>query len=159
MAEPATVSVIGFDYSDTSGEPRDQTAEHAKRVRDFSVKLAETIGADANLDIVSLPCSQAAKMCTRGSIDADAPLSEARDAGADYLVFGGIQKMSTLVGWGRVDVLDVEADRLIVDRVLSFRGDNDAAFEQAARFAAKDIVRTLSGDPEEINEAAGRKLR
>ncbi|MDY8108777.1 DUF2380 domain-containing protein [Fulvimarina sp. 2208YS6-2-32] len=142
-AEPMKLTVIGFDYSDSSGEPRDQTEEHEQRIKAFSEWLARDISRDERFEIVHLPCVERHN-CTRETALAEDILSEARTAGADYLVFGGIHKMSTLVGGGRIDVLDVKEDRLVIDRVISFRGDNDAAFERAAEFAAKDIVKTLT---------------
>jgi len=156
-AQAATLSVIGFDYSDTSGEARDQTEEHAGRVKAFRVWLRDKIAERDGLRIVELPCLSASA-CTRGSTAPEALLAEAREAGADYLVFGGIQKMSTLVGWGRIDVLDVKTNRIVFDRVLTFRGDTDNAFERAARFAAKDIVKTLANQ-EDGQAQSGRVAR
>ncbi|SMC99767.1 Protein of unknown function [Fulvimarina manganoxydans] len=151
----ASVAVIGFDYSDSSGELEDQSAEHAERVAAFRRQLRDGIIASERFEAVELPCVETSG-CTRGSARADHLLKEAREAGADYLVFGSIHKMSTLVGSGRVDVLDVERDRILIDRILSFRGDNDDAFARAAGFAAKDIVKTLAEGETARQREAGR---
>ena len=152
---PASVAVIGFDYSDSSGEVEDQSAEHAARVAAFRHQLRDGITASGRFRAVELPCVETSG-CTRGTARADHLLKEAREAGANYLVFGSIHKMSTLVGGGRVDVLDVESDRILIDRILSFRGDNDDAFARAAGFAAKDIVKTLAEGDAARQRQAGR---
>jgi hypothetical protein len=48
--------------------------------------------------------------------------------------------MSTLVQFAKVQVLDLKLDRLIFERLLTFRGDNDAAWDHAQRFVVRDIV-------------------
>ncbi|MCB8838016.1 DUF2380 domain-containing protein [Aurantimonas sp. VKM B-3413] len=141
---PATVAVIAFDYVDTSGEARDQTKEHADRLAAFRTRLRDRLVEGPDFRPVELSCLDRSG-CSAETTPPAELLKEARSAGADFLVFGGIHKMSTLVGWGRVDVLDVAADKLVSDRIISFRGDTDEAFDRAAEFAAKDILTTLGG--------------
>ncbi len=159
-AEP-TVAVAHFDYTDTSGEVRDQTAEHAARLKAFRSRLETRLAEGGTYVAVDLGCPSA-DACSLGTLRAEPLLRRAREAGADYLVFGEVHKMSTLVGFGRIDVLDVDADRLVFDRVISFRGDTDEAFDRAADFAATDILRTLA-EPSTAHAGAangpGRGLR
>ena len=152
----ATVAVIAFDYVDTSGEARDQTQEHASRLADFRTKLRDGLGQDPAFHPVELSCLGRSG-CSAATTPPDTLLKEARDDGVDFLVFGGIHKMSTLVGWGRVDVLDVAANRLVSDRIISFRGDSDEAFDRAAEFAAKDILKTLGNS--RAADASGERKR
>src|SRR5260370_40676484 len=42
---PAQIAVIDFDYLDSSGEPRDQTAEHRARMAAFMSKLRADLAA------------------------------------------------------------------------------------------------------------------
>jgi len=156
-AEPETFAVARFDYKDTSGEPQDQTAEHEARVAAFGTRIRENLTGEGVYGLVELDCLGTDE-CSLETLGGKKLLAAAQRAEADYLVFGSIQKMSTLVGWGRVDVLDVAKDRILFDRVISFRGDNDAAFERAADFVSKDIVRTLA-EPEEGAQAAERGIR
>ncbi|WAP70339.1 DUF2380 domain-containing protein [Jiella pelagia] len=142
-AEEPTVAVANFDYTDTSGEVRDQTAEHEARLEAFRSRLETRLADGGPYVPVALGCPSE-QACSLGTLRAQLLLRRARDAGADYLVFGEVHKMSTLVGFGRIDVLDVEADRLVFDRVISFRGDTDEAFDRAADFVADDILRTLA---------------
>ena len=39
------------------------------------------------------------------------------------VLYGGVHKMSTLVQWASVELIDVEANKLLDDRSLTFRGD------------------------------------
>ncbi len=55
------------------------------------------------------------------------------------LVYGGIHKVSTLIQEAVVQMVDVEQDRLVVDRRISFRGDTDDAWRRAAAFAATSL--------------------
>ncbi|WP_167591846.1 DUF2380 domain-containing protein [Jiella endophytica] len=136
-----TIAVAAFDYEDTSGEVRDQTAEHAARLKAFRQALEDGLTGD-RYAAVSLGCIDT-EACSVGTKRPAPLLEEARKAGADYFVFGEVHKMSTLVGFGRVDVLDVAEDRLVFDRVITFRGDSDAAFAHAADFVVKDVLKTL----------------
>ena len=152
------VAVVGFDYSDTSGEIRDQRAEHAARVASFRTDLRNGLTAGGRFTAVELACP-AATSCSLATTPPQQLLTAARQAGADFIVFGALHKMSTLVGWGRVDVLEVASGKLVFDRVLSFRGDNDEAFGRAADFAAADILRTLTPAASGEQERPARGIR
>ena len=161
IAETQTVAVAKFDYTDTSGEIRDQAAEHAARLKAFRSRLETGLAADGSYVPISLGCIEE-DACSLGTLRPELMLRRAREAGADYLVVGEVHKMSTLVGFGRVDVLDVGADRIVFDRVISFRGDTDDAFDRAADFVVKDILRTLAEPAAQNAEAdkdGGRGLR
>jgi hypothetical protein len=56
------------------------------------------------------------------------------------LVFGGIHKMSTLVQFAKVQVLDLKLDKLVFERLLTFRGHSDDAWDHAQRFVVRYIV-------------------
>jgi hypothetical protein len=56
-----------------------------------------------------------------------------------------VHKMSTLVQWAKTQLIDVEEDRLIDDRWLSFRGDDDESWRRAERFLVKKLVQTRVG--------------
>jgi len=130
-----TVAIAGFDYTDTSGEIRDQRAEHATRLTVFLHPLqTELAGKESR--VLILGCAPA---CTARDTAPDILLASARDAGATMLVYGGIHKVSTLIQEAVVQMVDVEQDRLVVDRRISFRGDTDDAWRRAAAFAATSL--------------------
>ena len=136
--EPIPVAVAEFDYIDTSGEPEDQRAKHAAQLQSFAESIRAGLESSGKYRAVPLLCEP--MPCRAGELDAEALIAAARKAGAQQLVFGGIHKMSTLVQFAKVQVLDLKLDRLIFERLLTFRGDNDAAWDHAQRFVVRDIV-------------------
>ncbi|WP_138918796.1 DUF2380 domain-containing protein, partial [Nitrospirillum viridazoti] len=69
-----------------------------------------------------------------------AALAEAaRRAGARVLVLGDVHKTSTLLLSTKVQVLDLQTNRLLLDRFLSFRGDNDEAWRRMTHFIAREL--------------------
>ncbi len=66
-------------------------------------------------------------------------VAAAKRAGARLILYGGIHKMSTLVQLAKVQVVDIEADRLIDNRSLTFRGDTDDAWQKAEAFIVEEL--------------------
>jgi hypothetical protein len=133
--EPAALAVADFEFKDTSGEVRDQTAEHEARLEAFGVALHDALSE--KIDLVELPCQ--AERCTikdPGLVDLS---RQARTARAKYLLIGQMHKMSTLVGWVKFAVLDLNGNKPVCDRYLTYRGDTDEAWRRAAEFTARDI--------------------
>ncbi len=138
-AEKPILAVADFDFSDTSGEPLDQSAEHRRRLADFSTYLRQQLTELGGFAIADLPCQ--GKQCTATDPGFLALSAFAKNAGADYLVIGIIRKTSTLIGWVEYSVLDVDDSRSICGRLVSYRGDTDEAWRRAARFSADQVVR------------------
>jgi hypothetical protein len=136
-AAGAAVAVADFDYSDTSGEATDQTAEHGARMAIFAALLRENV-AQHDYRVVRPTCPQ--PTCTAVSMAPGDLVAAARRDGARYLVYGGIRKMSTLVQWGEVQLFDVEREQLVMRRTVTFRGDTDTAFRRAADFVGATVT-------------------
>jgi hypothetical protein len=137
---PATevlgVTIEDFSYLDTSGEPTDQTAAHQRRLQAFMAALREDVGAERRYRLVPSSTDDRA-------IPAERIQAAARD-GARFLIVGGIQKMSTLVQWAKVAVIDVGTNRVLFEKTYSFRGDNDEAWDRARTFISRDIRGALA---------------
>lgn len=127
-ADDASVGVAldDFSYQDTSGEPANQVAAHEKRLAAFMAALRRDIVADRRYRLV--PSVQ---------------------DGAAFKVIGGIQKTSTLVQWAKVAVIDVGARKVVMDKLYTFRGDNDESWERAEIFVSREVVAAL-GKPAPI---------
>jgi len=138
-ANPAAkpIAVVDFDYHDTSGEARDQGAEHRARLGAFMAKLRADLGADPRFPVVSIACAN--PPCTAGNIPPEALIDAARKAGAHALLYGEIHKMSTLVQWAKVQLVDVAADKLLDDKLVTFRGDTDEAWLRAEAFIVEEL--------------------
>jgi uncharacterized protein DUF2380 len=138
---PIAVAVADFDYFDTSGEVVDQSAEHRARVASFAALLRDNLAAQDGYRVVRLECSD--PPCTANSLSQDLFIAAARKAGARLVVYGGIRKMSTLVQWGEIQLLDLEAEKLLMRRTVTFRGDNDAAYRHAADFVGNTLKESM----------------
>lgn len=121
-AEPAIgVAMDDFSYTDTSAEPANQTVAHERRLAGFMAALRRDIGADQRYRL--MPSAQ---------------------DGAAFKVIGGIQKTSTLVQWAKVAVIDANAKKIVMDKLYTFRGDNDESWERAEMFVSREIMAALA---------------
>ncbi len=140
-ATPLTIVVADFDYVDTSGEARDQSAEHKARVAHFAELVRENLSAQGDYRVLPFDCPQ--HPCTPISMGSDDFIAAAGRSGARFVIYGGIHKMSTLVQNGLVEVLDLQNEKLLLKRTVSFRGDNDEAFSRAAAFVGQTVREAL----------------
>ena len=129
--------VADFSYFDTSGEARDQTADHAARLKAFNEKIRTDLAEAKTYNLVSLSCQGT---CPPADTSLPGLVKEARRAGADVVIFGAIHKESTLVQWAKVTVVDVRTERVIADRLVTFRGDSGEAWSRAESFIARELV-------------------
>lgn len=143
-AERIPIAIADLDYVDTSGEMRNQQAEHEVRLRAFINALRVDLDGEGHYRTITLECAQ--PLCTAGSKAGPDLVESARAAGARLLLFGGIHKMSTLVQYAKVLVIDLHANKLVYDRLISFRGDSDESWQRAERFLSNDLrsANTLS---------------
>jgi Protein of unknown function (DUF2380) len=136
--KPPGLAVAEMDYVDTSGEVIDQSADHRRRLRAFEASLRSDLTASGKLRSVVLDCPPNA--CSVGDIDANQLIAKAHAAGADFLLISAFHKVSTLVQWAKFDMIDVKAQKLSFERLVSFRGDNDEAWRRAEAFIARDFM-------------------
>lgn len=136
-AAPVPIAVADFDYADTSGEVRDQRAEHAERLQAFGRSIRVDLARSGKYRVVELKCQPGP--CSAGQMPPEELVQQARQAGARLLLYGGVHKMSTLIQFAKVQMVDVEADKLIFDRLVTFRGDTDDAWARAEQFLAREL--------------------
>jgi hypothetical protein len=135
--EPLTLAVANFDFRDTSGEVEDQTAEHEARLTAFVLTVREKLTERSKISIISLACQN--EQCTPREPGIAELSKQAKMAGANYLLIGEVHKMSTLVGWAKYALLDLNTNKPTCDRFISYRGDTDESWNRAAIFVAGDI--------------------
>ena len=134
---PVALAVLDLDYVDTSGEPTDQTAAHQRRAADFVSALQRDLAANGRYRVVPMSCGS--EPCEPVMNPAELQKA-ARAAGARFVLLGGVHKMSTLVQWAKIQVADEEQGRIVFDRLLTFRGDTDEAWQRAEFFVARDVL-------------------
>jgi hypothetical protein len=138
-AEPTVpVAVANFDFLDTSGEPVDQSETHKRRLKALSDFLREQLAASGKFKLVKLPCE--ASQCTAADPGFEPLARQAKQAGARFVVIGAVEKTSTLIGWVKYSVLDVDDQRAICGELITYRGDTDESWRRAAKFSAGQIV-------------------
>jgi hypothetical protein len=136
-AQPVALAVLDLDYVDTSGEPTDQTAVHQRRAADFVSALQRDLVANGQYRVVPMSCGS--EPCEPVTNPAELQKA-ARAAGARFVLLGGVHKMSTLVQWAKIQIADEEQGRVVFDRLLTFRGDTDEAWQKAESFVARDVL-------------------
>lgn len=145
LASPATAAekkshilVLDFELSDTSGEPADQKADHARRLALMRDEIAR--GLEASQLYVVEPREKIAPELDR--ILAATYLRScngceftlAEKAGADLVMLGEVNKISTLILSMRIVAKDVRTRAVVFSQGFDFRGDTDAGWLRAAKF-------------------------
>ena len=105
QATSLPIAILEFDYLDTSGEVRDQSATHARCWSGLHARCAMIFERVSDMWWLG---SRAIRTRARSPGPIHRTLAAARQAGAKFLLFGGIHKMSTLVQWAKVQVVDVD---------------------------------------------------
>jgi hypothetical protein len=138
QGEVPALAVAEIQYSDTSGEGIDQSADHVRRLRAFEVSLRTDLAAGGKIRNVTLDCPPNA--CSVGDIDIAQLVDKAQAAGAAYLLVSSFHKVSTLVQWAKFDIVDVKTRNVVFNRLVTFRGDNDTAWRHAESFVVREIL-------------------
>jgi hypothetical protein len=136
-AAAVPIAVIDFDYQDTSGEVGDQAARHRAQMAAFMSKLRADLAASGKYAPVAIACGD--PPCTATSMTPAALIEAAKQTGAHLLLYGKVQKMSTLIQWGKMQVVDLVDDRLVSDKMVTFRGDTDEAWRRAEAFLVEEL--------------------
>lgn len=144
FAAPTPIALVDLDYRDTSGEPHDQSAEHETNVRLFMKTLGEDLEATGHFAVVPIQCDPAP--CSINRTDAETLLNAAKDAGAKLMLYGDIHKVSTLIQFVKVQVIDVERDASLMSESISFRGDDQRAWMRLEKFLVKRLLEKLVKD-------------
>jgi len=138
QATTPIIAVAEIHYVDTSGEVIDQGPDHRRRLREFEAALRSDLVASGKMANAALECPPNA--CSVGDLNDAQLLDKAKEAGATHLLIGRFHKMSTLIQQAKFDIIDVKARKMVFDRYITFRGDNDAAWRHAESFVARQIL-------------------
>ncbi|MCK0209263.1 DUF3280 domain-containing protein [Starkeya koreensis] len=133
------VAIADIGFTDSSGEARDQGAEHETRRLALTRELRSGIEGE-DLGSLALTCAGACRLDAEG---VDELRRRAGAAGAAYVLVGSVHKMSTLVMSMRVAVLEAGSGKLVMERLLSFRGDNDEGWRHAGAYVTREVAAAL----------------
>jgi len=136
---------LDFEIVDTSNEPGDKRADHARRlrlVRDWIATELDARKIYKNIDIGrvrakldAILAGQYLRTCNGCELDL------ARDVDADFVLLGKFNKISTLIGTLDLLIRDAKTGEVVQARTLGFRGDTDQAWLRAASFYVGEIAR------------------
>ncbi|MCI0598142.1 MAG: DUF3280 domain-containing protein [Beijerinckiaceae bacterium] len=132
------LAIVDFSYNDTSGEPADQRAIHRTRLVAFMQSIIDDLTRGGKYRLVSLACGP--DPCSITQTPSAQIIDKASKAGARLLLFGGIHKMSTLIQWAKVQAVDLKTEKLVFDRLFTFRGDTDEAWRRAEAFVVEQMA-------------------
>jgi len=136
--EATPLAIVEFNYSDTSGEPANQLALHQAWLAAFMQSIRDDLTRGGKYRLVTLACGAAP--CSITQTPSAEIIDKARAAGARLLLFGGIHKMSTLIQWAKVQAVDLKTEKLVFDRLLTFRGDTEEAWRRAEAFVVEQMA-------------------
>lgn len=137
-AEPSsTLAVLPIKLLDTSGEPRDQSAEHRQRLDAMAAELSHDLATAGPYRTRPLAPADLRAACTEET--PDCLLAVARACGADLVFVGVVHKSSTLIMqmWARI--VRAGDGRVLFSRELNFRGDNDESWRRAEAFLIDQV--------------------
>jgi hypothetical protein len=137
--------ILDFEIVDTSNEPVDRRAEHERRLTVIRDAIGEEFTARRICDIVD-------RAPIRKELDAilehqflrscnGCELPLAQRAGADFVMLGKLNKISTLVGSMDILIKDAKTGAPVYAQIFGFRGDTDQAWLRAAKFFAEGFAR------------------
>jgi hypothetical protein len=137
--------VLDFEIVDTSMEPVDQRADHARRLEAARDAIASGLAARGTYDVVDRAVVQNdldrilkqtyIRTCNGCIVDLG------KKAGAELVMTGLVNKVSTLILSMGVSITRVSSGELIFHQGFDFRGDNDTSYARAAKFFAERIAR------------------
>jgi len=147
------IAIPDILFSDTSTEETEQTAAHDARLRSMVDGLRADLAGSKRFKVLALTCGGAS--CAERAASLDDVRSEARAGGARLLLIGVVHKMSTLILWMNIMVVDVASGDRVLVRTVSFRADNDDAWRRAGAFAAKHVVEELTRSHHQTGDSVG----
>jgi len=131
-AETIPLGLTSVTFTDTSGELRDQTPDHDRRLAAFIETLKAELAKGGKFEMAEVACAD--DQCRPQET-----VAKAKAEGSRYVVFCGLQKTSSLVLWARVDVVDSTTSKVVLTRLITFRGDTDESWFRTARFIGRAI--------------------
>ncbi|WP_244478040.1 MULTISPECIES: DUF2380 domain-containing protein [unclassified Methylobacterium] len=137
-ADPApNLAMLPIRMLDTSGEPKDQTSEHAARLAAMAQGLSARLSTKGCFRVAGIDAEALARSCPGN--EPACILGVARANGAGLAFVGVIHKSSTLIMQMFARIVETGGGATIFSRELNFRGDNDESWQRAEVFLAREI--------------------
>jgi hypothetical protein len=137
--------VLDFEIVDTSNEPGDQRADHARRLIAARTAIEDGLRAHGTyivLDRKPIETEIAGilqKTHLRTCNGCEREL--AAKVGADLVMTGVVNKVSLLILSMGVTISRVSSDEPLFHQGFDFRGDNDRSYEKTGKYIADRLAR------------------
>lgn len=137
-AEAASLVLLPVKLLDTSQETRDQRDAHATRLAALGTDLRDALAASGSFAaVMEITPGEIAADCARETPECLVGL--ARSRGADRALFAVVHKSSSLIMQLFVQVVDLEAEKVVARQELNFRGDTDESWRRAGAFLVHEL--------------------
>lgn len=137
--------VLDFEMIDTSNEPTDQRADHARRLEIARDAIVHGLAARETYvvldrapiknDIDAVMKQTYLRTCNGCEFDL------AQKVGADLVLLGVVNKVSLLILSMSVSIFRVENREMIYHQGFDFRGDSDRSYEKTGAYIAERLSR------------------
>lgn len=135
-ADAAKTAIFPFSLDDTSlqGEMKGKNADETRRLTDLDKQLTETLVKSGQYAPVTLPpdVAKAADRDLRTCGGCD--IEMAKQAGAQFSVYGWVQKVSNLILNINLVVNDVATGKPVRAGSVDIRGDTDESWSRGLRY-------------------------
>ena len=139
------ILILDFEMIDTSNEPTDQRADHARRLEIARDAIAHGLAARETYvvldrapiknDIDAVMKQTYLRTCNGCEFDL------ARKLGADLVLLGVVNKVSLLILSMGVSIFRVDSREMIYHQSFDFRGDSDRSYEKTGGYIAERLSR------------------
>ncbi|EHR71885.1 Protein of unknown function (DUF2380) [Burkholderiales bacterium JOSHI_001] len=150
-AGPRSLVVAGFELLEDHPQP-ELAAEHARRLAAVEAQLRQGLAGAGLYRLVDTDASRAAIDKLRGEhahlFDCAGCAQEiGQAAGADIVLLGWVQKVSQLILNLNVELRDTASDRVLLNKSVDMRGNNDLSWQRATNFMLRDWVEKRAANP------------
>jgi hypothetical protein len=131
---PPRIAVFDLELYDTSGEPAQP--EQDARLRLLSAELRDSLAASGRYTLAPLPASAKAELlgCNGCAV------TRAAQSGADLVLVGVVQKISTLILKMTLTLREVPSGVARGSWTADFRGNTDESWQRAMRWLLRNRV-------------------
>lgn len=137
--------VLDFEILDTSQEPVDQRADHARRLARMRDDVESGLAAKGVYSIIDRAVIaddlDAIQKMTYVRTCNGCEFTLGRKAGADFVMLGQVNKVSTLVMSMDVWIKSVATGEMLYHQRFDFRGDNDNSWSRTTKYVVERIAR------------------
>ena len=150
-ADVRSMVVAGFELLEDHPQP-ELAADHTRRLAALEAQLRQGLTGAGLYRLVDTDASRTAITKLRGEhahlFDCAGCAQEiGQAAGADIVLLGWVQKVSQLILNLNVELRDTASDRVLLNKSVDMRGNNDLSWQRATAFMLRDWTEKRAANP------------